>query len=563
MSIGRISAHNSSPAFERRLRVRQRLSDLAYLEIGADNGGIVLNLTDEGMSFQAVAPLGDHREINLRIQLPRSRTLIETTAEIIWLGPENRQAGVRFLNMREEARVQIQQWINSLLSPVAPREEPDSTEASGDAVQRQEPPRPARRDKWLTLMAECQDQKQHIENPPPIQTNPEPAHADPISQEDPLPFETQHNASADSAPPDVPNHAELSDETPPYRPASKLDNRIYRFQLNVQPKEEAPFEAGAATGYHKPSGGDFIDWPIRTPQIVPPTLRAGARESPLPSIESNGLPVSSAIPKPNLPAGKSGTLPIPLMPAANTSARRWVAVVILFVGISFLCFGIGRWIRHRGSHPEAAHPPAEPAVTVPVAQPAPEPGNHTSDGTRLTVNQRRPRPEDTRTRYVPERRQPEIALSANSPRLESHSETTPAKENAPPSAAGKPPEIKATPTPVPVIAESADPPLVGPRIIAGRKLRPTDRYNSCHLSYRVEPEYPLAAKLQQIEGAVKIHQVIKADGSVQSVKLLSGPPLLAPAAMEAAKYWRYFPALLNGQPVEAELDVEIDFRLPR
>lgn len=94
-------------------------------------------------------------------------------------------------------------------------------------------------------------------------------------------------------------------------------------------------------------------------------------------------------------------------------------------------------------------------------------------------------------------------------------------------------------------------------------LKPTDRYNSCYLTYRVEPEYPEVAKRQQIEGAVKIHQVIGANGSVQSVKLLSGPPLLAPAALEAAKYWRYYPALLNGQPVEAELDVEINFRLPR
>jgi protein TonB len=68
---------------------------------------------------------------------------------------------------------------------------------------------------------------------------------------------------------------------------------------------------------------------------------------------------------------------------------------------------------------------------------------------------------------------------------------------------------------------------------------------------------------QQIQGTVKVRQVIGTNGSVQSVKLLSGPSLLAPAALEAAKYWRYFPALLNGQPVETEVDIEIDFRLPR
>jgi len=68
---------------------------------------------------------------------------------------------------------------------------------------------------------------------------------------------------------------------------------------------------------------------------------------------------------------------------------------------------------------------------------------------------------------------------------------------------------------------------------------------------------------QRIEGVVKIQQVVGADGKVQSVKLLSGSPMLAPAALEAARYWRYLPALLNGQPVETEQDIEIEFRLPQ
>jgi len=62
---------------------------------------------------------------------------------------------------------------------------------------------------------------------------------------------------------------------------------------------------------------------------------------------------------------------------------------------------------------------------------------------------------------------------------------------------------------------------------------------------------------------VKIHLVVAADGTVSNTEVLSGPPRLAPAAIDAAKYWRYLPALLNGQPVESEQDVEINFHLPR
>jgi protein TonB len=93
-------------------------------------------------------------------------------------------------------------------------------------------------------------------------------------------------------------------------------------------------------------------------------------------------------------------------------------------------------------------------------------------------------------------------------------------------------------------------------------LKPSDRFNPCYLAYRVEAEYPPEAQKQQIEGVVKIRQVVGIDGKVRSVKLLTGPPLLVPAALEAARYWRYLPALLNGQPIETEQDVEIEFHLP-
>lgn len=563
MSIGRNYALDSSPAFERRLRVRQRLNDLAYLDIGVDNGGIVLNLTDEGMGFQAVAPLGDQKEVHLRIQLPRSRTRIETTAQIIWQGPEDRQAGVRFLHMPADARGQIRQWVNSLLPPDAPLgDAAERTHASGNSIPKHEPPRPPRQDKWLTLLAESELQKQHIGNPPPIETDAGPVQGDPTRPEDPFPLEPEHHASPDSAPQNVVKHADHLEKTPSHQPANKLDSHVYQFRLNVHPNEEGGAAAGAASGFHNPGGADFIDWPIRTPQNVPLAPHTGAQDNPLPSEQSARLPVSTGISNPSLKAGRADTKPIPFTPATNTSARKWVAAVVLFLGISALCFGIGTWIGHRGSHSQIAQLPTEPAAAGPVAQPVPDIADHSSNNTRLTVNQRGVLTENTRTRKLPERRQPEKAAGTNSSRFESASKATPAKENSPLPTAGKPPEIRATPTPAPVIAESANPTSIVPRIIAGRKLRPTDRYNSCYLTYRVEPEYPLAAKQQQIEGVVKIHQVIKVDGSVQSVTLLSGPPLLAPAALEAAKYWRYFPALLNGQPVEAELDVEVDFRLP-
>jgi protein TonB len=89
------------------------------------------------------------------------------------------------------------------------------------------------------------------------------------------------------------------------------------------------------------------------------------------------------------------------------------------------------------------------------------------------------------------------------------------------------------------------------------------RGSDCYLLYRVEPLYPREAKTHRIEGTVTIHLQIGTDGRVQNLQELSGPTLLVPAALDAAREWRFIPALLNGQAIEAEKDVSIVFQLPQ
>ena len=81
------------------------------------------------------------------------------------------------------------------------------------------------------------------------------------------------------------------------------------------------------------------------------------------------------------------------------------------------------------------------------------------------------------------------------------------------------------------------------------------------LLYRVEPAYPPLAKLARIEGVVVLTAIIGKDGNVQNLQIVNGHPLLAPAAIEAVKQWRYKPFLLNGQPVEVETTVTVNFRV--
>ena len=83
------------------------------------------------------------------------------------------------------------------------------------------------------------------------------------------------------------------------------------------------------------------------------------------------------------------------------------------------------------------------------------------------------------------------------------------------------------------------------------------------LLHRVEPEYPEAARQQNIQGAVVLEIHIGADGSVREVSVVSGSPLLAQASTEAVKQWKFKPRVVNGHPAEMQTRVTFDFRLPQ
>jgi protein TonB len=77
---------------------------------------------------------------------------------------------------------------------------------------------------------------------------------------------------------------------------------------------------------------------------------------------------------------------------------------------------------------------------------------------------------------------------------------------------------------------------------------------------KIVPEYPIIAKRTGVQGDVKLHAIIARDGTIQSLNLISGHPLLVVAAMDAVKQWRYRPYYLNGEAVEVETYITVTFR---
>jgi TonB family protein len=77
----------------------------------------------------------------------------------------------------------------------------------------------------------------------------------------------------------------------------------------------------------------------------------------------------------------------------------------------------------------------------------------------------------------------------------------------------------------------------------------------------IRPKYPPEAKASRVQGVVKLRAVVGKDGAVKTLNAISGEPLLVEAALEAVRQWKYEPVTVEGKPVEAMVDIDVNFTL--
>ncbi len=104
-------------------------------------------------------------------------------------------------------------------------------------------------------------------------------------------------------------------------------------------------------------------------------------------------------------------------------------------------------------------------------------------------------------------------------------------------------------------------PVAVPKVATPQRVRVSQGVSAGLLVRRVQPNYPPLARQARIQGQVVLHAVISKDGSITGLTLISGHPMLAPAAIDAVKQWKYKPYLLNGEPVEVDTEVLVNFSL--
>ena len=266
------------------------------------------------------------------------------------------------------------------------------------------------------------------------------------------------------------------------------------------------------------------------------------------------------------------------------------AIAIAMVLVSFALFGYS-WYRGRHS---ASMPAPQAPVAMPQQQPAEAPGSalppsapvSSSSGqadnsaevaggsaSEAPASPATPAPKPSKpvpARAAAETTAPDTTTDLGMPPAplvveggKRHSNSTPQQ-----------PEAQLAPPSLDAVASTAKPGLGGvvstakvdvPRLAAAppppQRIQVSQGVTQGLLVRQVKPQYPAMARETRVEGDVLLEAVIDKDGAVSDVRAISGPSLLIPPALQAVRQWRYKPYLLNGQPVEVETRIKVQFRL--
>jgi len=530
-------AENPLPNPERRTHPRRRDISLAYIDLGGDNGGIILNISEGGLVLAAAAPLYGDRLPAMRFQLPETVHWIEASGEIAWISESKKEAGVRFLALKDEDRERIRTWVASdSASRESQRPANSAREKSGRLLEMPSP---------RTTVSATPPQPAPLEVVVPENPNPAPASA---SAREPFSAMASAGAAAAAIPGTVlPDRAATS-------PAAKVADPP--IQVVVQRRGWANIAGivalASAVSF---AAGWFAAGPATRNQLLHMFDRS--------PVDASG---------PAAGAGKTASAPSPqqTIPNANAVAAPPRAATPDLGSAGSKVSPPANAIER--SSPEVtanarSSTPDKPRVEQPRTNDA-RPGAPTGGSQSPAENASARRPNgisETSKQAAPAKTTPnvsqsEVARPAASPATPSATTSSATQPTATPSAAAatEPPEIfKGAVT----VSFSPYPSIRVPAELKSQMARGGASLQIGRLSSRVDPEYPAEAEQQRIEGAVKVHAIIGRDGAVQSVALISGTPLLAQAVTNAILQWKYQPASIGGQAVAAEEDVVVVFKI--
>jgi Gram-negative bacterial TonB protein C-terminal/PilZ domain len=506
-------SRTSSAHPDRRARPRVPIVPLGYLQLGEGNGGIALNVSEDGLAITAAVILSDDHLPSIRLLFPDSDDWIEASGQVVWRSESKKEAGVRFAGLTEQARQQIRNWMSSQ-APLC--EVPNQIDQSSYKHE---------------LPSVIEDAPAL---PDPIGRN-----EDPFFPPMPLPALPDENL-----PIPVPDFAPIGEHSDRWASQFVLKladdprkvvalaalvaflllipvSMVLRHHVRDEMMTSSVDKTSVSRNLDKSSPSPPASW---IPSASRPEVEASNRSEPGPEPPSTGKNESIIHPSVNTPQP-----PVPPMTGPSTGT--------------------------------ASKPPSHAtANAVAPAREVKEPTNIADWTNSHPVEKAQPKADSSQPPAMPqlENSVASLANSSSNP-LKSAPFVELAKKEPPP-VLPKQPETPANRSgTVEIMAD----PYPSIRTPPEHKSKKTPKGNSLQLGRlisRVEPVYPEGAKQQGIEGTVKLHAIIGRDGTVQQVQA-DGPPVFVPVATSAVRQWRYSQTLLGGQPVETEENIGITFRL--
>ena len=550
--------------------------------------------------IQAAAGL-EEGPISIRLQLPGNRKRLEVNAEVVWVGESRKEAGLRFVDLSEDAQLQIQKWIAREASPIGALAE-DETENENEAE-------PARAEAVLA---------QDVPDNAASAVLRKPAVEDERAFEDDFAPEAEPVLTTD----------ETTEEAVEEEPAEAAEDDFAASDAEVEPEEiieakPAPVEAPA------PIAARVIE--PEAPRLQIPEARKAAEpqraivEAPalvpakteeLPVSVFNGISGTHGAPSMGMsssariaprPSPAAGDAPLFVRPHRSAQTQDddgsksyrvklqsgWFVAALVFL-LALISFIAGMAVRRGalnsviGQPDEPVHPQSAQPLTSAAPQAAPSPDASVGEPAGAPAKPLEIEVVDSAGRRW------EFPAESGANRADASAEhSSSASEAAPPvandaSAAHKPAEparaaqdtssaaVSADKSSAPLMLTLPETPISASGSVAirsrGEVPVPPGAAKSAQegrnlqigqLTNLVEPVYPPDALQHRVEGTVKLHAVIGVDGAIKSLEPRSGPELLIQAAMTAVREWKYNPTTLNGKPIETQEDVSFVFRLPK
>jgi periplasmic protein TonB len=553
----------------------RQITALNYIKLDEGNGGILLNVSEDGLAFTAAEPLSGEFVPRLRFQLADKTEWIEASGRIVWLNDSKKGAGVQFVEISDAHRQQIRQWIESKM----PLSEGQEAIGISHRIRGEAEVMPFPAPHYDAHKIEAQ-----YEIPESLRKM--------FPSESALEVEASHPAPA----PQVETFSESQHALEIQMAEPRLSHAVQVETLPEIQQSREQLEEVTATPERIPT--EQSDAPLElTPDSAPRTNPFQPGDLPGRAVRVPNFGYQTAVPSSHQQQEDWTNW---VDPAATTHRGKlgFVVLGVLFVVAAFaigLAFGHGSLDglvesvrQHLPDKYQQALSPSDPSDETAAA-----PGSTAANtGANATANNDIPAPSQSQS-PAPQASAPSATSSPASPGNEPAASRTESKETQPAGASsgsetdatGKresaTTESDSTPVLVSVassgsgpfrlttpegavsasssVAISSQATVLVPREAGAEAAQEAKRLQLGALVFRVDPQYPKKIGRNEVE-IVKLLATVGESGEVTNVQRISGPLPFATAATSAIREWKYSPTLFDGHPVKTEEKIVVAFR---